>query len=85
MNRQMACFPSLNDLVPFRRRIWELFLLAVIMESGIVGCEKGILDLNLGGKKVRKDGEGSRQKAREVRSQMVIGIIVLLSKVRLCS
>jgi hypothetical protein len=43
-----------------------VFLFTIIMEGGIIIREKGVLDLNLGGEKVRKEREDGRQKAREV-------------------
>lgn len=71
-------FPDLNDLIHWGRRGWEVLLLAVVMQHGVVVSKEGVLYADLRRKKMRKKGEGDGDQLREMATNMVVGSIVFL-------
>lgn len=73
-----SIFPGLKDLFHWGRRGWEIFLLAVGMQHGIVMCKECVLDAYLSRKQVWEKRKCHRDKLREMIANMVIGSIVVL-------
>ena len=57
--------PQPDHVVHGRSRVREAFLRTVIMDRGVVVSKQGILDLNLGSKNVRKQGEDGGEDCRQ--------------------
>lgn len=80
---QEGFFPFYYNMLHRRRGRRKTVILGKIVQDGVVVCQHGVLELNLGGEQVREKGVDGGQQMRQTVSKGLVCVVVDLKRVSL--